>query len=91
MQFVDEKRIDLDKPLVSYLSQPLPDYKTPGWNRGYKDLTNDRRYEQLTARMCLAHTTGFPNWRWFEADKKIKFKFSPGTRYRYSGEGLYLL
>lgn len=35
--------------------------------------------------------TGFPNWRWFEADKKIKFKFDPGTRYSYSGEGLYLL
>ena len=24
-------------------------------------------------------------------DKKIKFKFDPGTRYSYSGEGLYLL
>ena len=41
--------------------------------------------------MCLTHTTGFPNWRWFEADKKLKIKFDPGTRYAYSGEGLYLL
>ena len=41
--------------------------------------------------MCLTHTTGFPNWRWFEADKKLKIKFEPGSKYSYSGEGLYLL
>ena len=91
MQFVQEKLIDLDKPLVEYLSKPLPDFKIPGWNRGYHDLKNDERYKKITARMCLTHTTGFPNWRWFEADKKLKFKFEPGTRYSYSGEGLYLL
>ena len=33
MQFVQEKVIDLDKPLVEYLSKPLPEYKIPGWNR----------------------------------------------------------
>lgn len=90
-QLVQDHVIDLDKPLVSYLPKPLPDYKIPGWNRGYKDLKNDTRYEKITARMCLTHTTGFPNWRWYEADKKLKFKFEPGTRYSYSGEGLYLL
>lgn len=91
MQFVDENVIDLDKPLVEYLDKPLPDYKISGWRRGYQDLKDDERYKKITARMCLTHTTGFPNWRWFEADKKIKFKFDPGTRYSYSGEGLYLL
>lgn len=91
MQFVQEKVIDLDKPLVEYLNKPLPDFKINGWNRGYQDLKNDERYKKITARMCLTHTTGFPNWRWFEADKKLKFKFEPGTRYSYSGEGLYLL
>ncbi|MEO6722257.1 MAG: serine hydrolase domain-containing protein [Ferruginibacter sp.] len=91
MQFVQENVIDLDKPLVEYLKQPLPDYKIPGWHRGYQDLKDDDRYKKITARMCLTHTTGFPNWRWFEADKKLKFKFDPGTRYSYSGEGLYLL
>lgn len=39
----------------------------------------------------MTHTTGFPNWRWFEADTKLKIKFEPGSRYSYSGEGLYLL
>lgn len=91
MQFVQEKVIDLDKPLVQYLAKPLPDYTIKGWRRGYQDLANDDRYKKITARMCLTHTTGFPNWRWFEADKKLKFKFEPGTRYSYSGEGLYLL
>ncbi|MCU0392629.1 MAG: beta-lactamase family protein [Thermoflexibacter sp.] len=91
MQFVQEKLIDLDKPLVKYLSKPLPDIKINGFRRGYQDLKNDKRYEKITARMCLTHTTGFPNWRWFEADKKLKIKFDPGTRYSYSGEGLYLL
>ncbi|MCH7409284.1 beta-lactamase family protein [Belliella sp. DSM 111904] len=91
MQLVQEKVIDLDRPLVEYLSKPLPDYKINGWNRGYQDLKDDERYKKITGRMCLMHMTGFPNWRWLEADNKLKFKFEPGTRYSYSGEGLYLL
>ena len=90
-QLMQEKVFDPDKPLVRYLEKPLPDYKIPGWKRGYEDLRNDRRYEKITGRMCLNHTTGFPNWRWFEPDKKMKIKFEPGSRYSYSGEGLYLL
>ncbi|TAG14129.1 MAG: class A beta-lactamase-related serine hydrolase [Sphingobacteriia bacterium] len=91
MQLLDEKLIELDKPLVDYLPKDLTDYKLNGWRRGYQDLKGDDRYKKITARICLMHTTGFPNWRWFEADKKIKIKFEPGTRYSYSGEGLYLL
>src|SRR6187431_315659 len=91
MQLVQEKVIDLDKPLVEYLSKPLPDYVISGKRRGYQDLKDDDRYKKITARMCLSHTTGFPNWRWFERSEKIKIKFDPGTRYSYSGEGLYLL
>ncbi len=91
MQFVDENLIELDKPLVQYLNKPLPEMQIEGFRRGYHDLKADKRYEKITARMCLTHTTGFPNWRWFEADKKLKIKFEPGTRYSYSGEGLYLL
>jgi CubicO group peptidase (beta-lactamase class C family) len=91
MQFVQEKVIDLDKPLIEYLAKSLPDYIIKGKRKGYQDLKDDERYKKITARMCLSHTTGFPNWRWFEADKKIKIKFDPGTRYSYSGEGLYLL
>ena len=61
MQFIQEKLIDLDKPLVEYLNKPLPDYIINGFRRGYHDLKTDKRYEKITARMCLTHTTGFPN------------------------------
>lgn len=92
MQLVQEKIIDPDKPLVQYLNKPLAAYTFTNPNKkGYQDLANDERYTKITARMCLSHTTGFPNWRWFEADKKLKIKFEPGSRYSYSGDGIYLL
>jgi len=91
MQLVQEKIIDLDKPVGQYLSKPLVEYEITGRYKGYKDLANDERYKKITGRMCLDHTTGFPNWRWFEMDQKLKIKFEPGTRYSYSGEGIYLL
>jgi CubicO group peptidase (beta-lactamase class C family) len=91
MQLVQEKILDLDKPLVSYLDSPLVAYHIPGKWAGYQDIAGDDRYTKITARMCLDHTTGFPNWRWFEADQKLRIKTDPGTRYSYSGEGLVLL
>ncbi len=91
MRLVDQKVIDLDQPLVSYLSKPLTDYAVAGPTSNYQDLKNDERYKKITARMCLDHTTGFPNWRFLEDDKKLKIKSEPGTHYSYSGEGLCLL
>jgi CubicO group peptidase (beta-lactamase class C family) len=41
--------------------------------------------------MCLNHTTGLANWRWFEKDQKLRIHFEPGSRYSYSGEGLTFL
>ena len=91
MLYVQDKVIDLDKPLVEYLSKPLPDYTFDNKWKGYQDIKDDERYKKITARMCLSHTTGFPNWRFFEPDQKLKIKSDPGTRYSYSGEGIYLL
>jgi serine-type D-Ala-D-Ala carboxypeptidase/endopeptidase len=91
MQLVQEKVLDLDRPLVSYLDSPLVAYHFPGKYKGYQDLAGDERYKTITARMCLDHTTGFPNWRWFEPDQKLHINTDPGTRYSYSGEGLVLL
>ena len=91
MQYVQDKVIDLDKPLVEYLSKPLPDYTFNNKWKGYQDIKDDARYKKITARMCLSHTTGFPNWRFLEAGQKLKIKSDPGTRYSYSGEGIYLL
>jgi CubicO group peptidase (beta-lactamase class C family) len=87
MQLVDEKLISLDKPLYEYLPKPLPEYED------YKDLADDNRWKLITARNCLDHTTGFPNWRWANphGNKKLEIFFTPGERYAYSGEGLVLL
>lgn len=84
MQLVDEKKITLDAPIGSYLPKPLPEYGR------YSDLAGDARWNQLTFRILLNHTTGFANFRWIEPDKKLRFHFDPGTRYAYSGEGLQL-
>jgi CubicO group peptidase (beta-lactamase class C family) len=85
MQLVDEGLLDLDKPVYQYLPKPLPEYPD------YADLANDPRYKQITARMLLSHTSGFPNWRAFEDDRKLKIHFTPGSRFAYSGEGIDLL
>ena len=87
MHLVDEKLIELDKPLYTYLPKPIPEYDE------YKDLNGDDRWKLITARNCLDHTTGFPNWRWANphGNKKLEIFFTPGERYAYSGEGLVLL
>jgi len=41
--------------------------------------------------MCLDHTTGFHNWRFYEADQKLRVNFPPGSKYNYSGEGMVYL
>lgn len=82
---VEDGIIDLDRPLHEYLDKPLPTYPA------YTDLEGDDRYKQITARMVLSHTTGFPNWRFLTSDGKLRIMFQPGTRHSYSGEGISLL
>lgn len=77
MTYVEEGKLDLDRPLFEYLS--------------YQDIAYDERYKKITARMVLSHRSGFPNWRENEDDKKLKIKFDPGTDYEYSGEGYQYL
>ncbi|WP_428740451.1 serine hydrolase domain-containing protein [Tenacibaculum sp.] len=96
-QLANEGIIDLDKPLQEYFDVPIPELQFEKEWRGFKNLTNDERYKKITARMCLSHTTGFPNWRWlsrtgkFTPEGDILFFFDPGTEYSYSGEGMMLL
>jgi CubicO group peptidase (beta-lactamase class C family) len=84
MHVVQTGILNLDKPIVEYLPKPLPEYPR------YADLAGDDRYKKLTLRVLLSHSSGFPNWRAFEDDHKLKFHFDPGTRYAYSGEGIDL-
>ncbi|WP_290750828.1 serine hydrolase [Henriciella sp.] len=80
LKMVDQGIIELDRPLHEYL--PMEEFEA------------DRRYEQVTARMVLSHTTGFPNWRWFDPAPEdmnlprgtMYMKNDPGV-FGYSGEG----
>jgi CubicO group peptidase (beta-lactamase class C family)/predicted alpha/beta superfamily hydrolase len=73
MRLAEKDILDLDKPLFTYLPYP--------------DIAHDKRYKLITARMVLSHTTGFPNWRFFNESGKLDIKFTPGTQFQYSGEG----
>ena len=92
LKLVQEGILDLDKPLQEYLPKPIYDYTpTKKWHDNYSDLKSDTLYRKITARMCLDHTTGFANWRWYEPDQKLRVNFTPGTKYNYSGEGMVYL
>lgn len=70
MKQIEKGIIGLDDPLYKYMPHPA-----------IKD--NDKRYELITPRMVLSHTTGFLNW---SVNKPIEIKFTPGTDFSYSGE-----
>jgi D-alanyl-D-alanine-carboxypeptidase/D-alanyl-D-alanine-endopeptidase len=92
MQLVEEGIIDLDTPLQHYLPRKIWEYEPKArWHDDFSALASDTLYHKITARMCLSHTSGFPNWRWYQPDQKLRVLFEPGERYLYSGEGMVYL
>lgn len=94
MKLVEEGVLDLDAPLVGYSKQPVSTFtasREKAWHEDLTDLKDDALHKKITARMSLSHTAGFPNWRWFEPDQKLRVKFEPGSQYFYSGEGFTFL
>lgn len=73
LQLVEEGKFELDKPLYQYMA--------------YEDAAHDERYQKITARMVLSHSSGFPNWR----RGKLNILFDPGQKFQYSGEGFVYL
>src|SRR5262249_25943573 len=51
-------------------------------------VANDPRWEKITPRHVLSHTSGFQNWR---GEEELKIHFPPGQRFSYSGEGYFYL
>lgn len=80
LKLVEQGNLDLDKPLYEYLPE--------------KFVSNDEDYsKQITARMILSHRSGLPNWRKGseENESPLPIYFKPGTKFSYSGEGIYYL
>lgn len=80
LKLVEKGKLDLDTPLINYLPEPF--------------ISDDDDYsKQITARMILSHTSGMPNWRKGDEERNapIPIYFKPGTRFNYSGEGIYYL
>ena len=80
LKLVDERKLDLDEPLYKYLQEEFV-------------CDNEDYPKQMTARMILSHTSGLPNWRKGDEERNppLPIYFKPGTKFNYSGEGIYYL
>ena len=77
MRLVEKGIIDLDKPLYKYLP--------------FEDVSHDKRYKLITARLVLSHQSGFPNWAERNKQGQFDLLFTPGSQFGYSGEGFEYL
>jgi len=82
LRLAGKKIIALDTPLSRYYT--------------YDRIKTDAAARQITARMVLQHTTGFPNWAYNPMSKEwaksvLETKQTPGKFFSYSGEGFMYL
>jgi CubicO group peptidase (beta-lactamase class C family) len=76
LRLCDRGIINLDTPLLHYIG------------RYERFPSQDGGYARITARMCLRHTTGLPNWG---NDSSVSLLFPPDSCWNYSGEGYWFL
>ncbi|MBV6444533.1 MAG: beta-lactamase family protein [Ignavibacteriales bacterium] len=79
MKLVEEEKLKLDEPVWKIFDDPS--FMGQEWRK------------KITPRMLLTHTSGLPNWRESKDEENgyLPIEFEPGTRFQYSGEGMYLL
>ncbi len=75
LHLVDEGIFDLDTPIVEYYE--------------YEAIAHEAQASQITPRMVLTHSPGFPNWR--PRGGQLTIDFEPGSEFSYSGEGFVYL
>lgn len=76
LNMVEEGKLELDKAMFDYLPHP-----------GIAAQSVDFA-KQITPRMILSHTSGFPNW---SNNKQITLEHPPGKHFSYSGEAYQYL
>ena len=87
LTLVQEGKLDLDRPLSTYLSHAYEHQDNP-FRPGATDAVSDPRFSKITARMVLSHTSGLPNW---SHNGPLTLQSDPGTKWSYSGEGYVYL
>jgi CubicO group peptidase (beta-lactamase class C family) len=79
LRLYDRGIISLDTPLMRYMGT-------------YKRFdAKDPRYNMITARMVLSHTSGLAEFQEFDTGEPIRLLFAPGSSFSYSGEGYWFL
>ena len=88
IQYVSEGKLDLDKPLVEYISEKIiadsllaHPFDQPGFRRDW--------FEKITARQILSHSSGMPHGE--PADSCYPLLFEPGEKFKYSASGYRFL
>lgn len=89
MQLVERREFSLDTPIAKQLPESLDSYEP--YPESASELVRDPAWQIVTPRMLLAHTSGLANFAFIEPDKKMRLHFKPGSRYRYSREGINLV
>lgn len=86
LKLADKGLFDLDKPIYTYLSNPIASYEK------WKDLDKEPDFKKITARMLLSHSSGLPVLRYFYGDSTtLTLINKPGKAMYYSNEGMNLL
>jgi CubicO group peptidase (beta-lactamase class C family) len=83
----------LSKPVFAWAVRDLAKAGRLDWHKplqDYLDLGLSGEARTITAEHVLTHSTGLTNWR-FKADEQLATAFTPGSRWQYSGEGIFLL
>jgi CubicO group peptidase (beta-lactamase class C family) len=95
LQLVEENKLSLDTPVITYLpreeqqAERLFDRANDPEPYLFGYMPNDPRLHQLTTRHILSHQPGFTNWT--NQGEPLRFFFTPGTHFSYSGDGYNLL
>ncbi|MCP4357171.1 MAG: beta-lactamase family protein [Chloroflexi bacterium] len=95
LQLVEDGLLDLDTPLLTYLpeaeqqAERLFDREEDAAEYLFGYVPNEPCLHQLTLRHILSHTPGFPNWT--DSGEPLRFFFTPGARFSYSGDGYNML